>query len=205
MERSQYERTWELSKRLSEGAENAMDYIRAVDDYLHRPEFRYVERPAQPPAGVAPLDYFLNDSHEGYCQHFAGAMALLLRMAGLPARVATGFTPGGYSERHDAWIVRDTDAHAWVEVWFDAYGWVTLDPTPAATPARSQVAALAAPPSSAPLAPDRGPGAEAGEGGNRDPARASARSCRSARATPPGPAPPRRAASGGCGGSGSPC
>ena len=97
-----------------------MDYIRAVDDYLHQPEFRYVERPAQPPAGDAPLDFFLNDSHEGYCQHFAGAMALLLRMGGLPARVATGFTPGGYSERNEAWIVRDTDAHAWVEVWFDA-------------------------------------------------------------------------------------
>src|SRR3954471_22139144 len=83
-------------------------------------------------------------------------MALMLRMAGIPARVATGFTPGGYSTRHKAWIVRDTDAHAWVEVWFDAYGWVTFDPTPAATPARSQIAALAAPPSSAPLVPDRG-------------------------------------------------
>ena len=145
---------------------NAMDYIRAVDEYLHQPEFRYVERPPQPGAGVAPLDFFLNDSHEGYCQHFAGAMALLLRMGGLPARVATGFTPGGYSERHDAWIVRDTDAHAWVEVWFDAYGWVTLDPTPAATPARSQVATLAAPPSSAPLVPDRGPGATTEDGGS---------------------------------------
>jgi len=166
MKRSQYERTWELSERLREGTENAMDYIRAVDEYLHQPEFRYVERPQQPGVGVAPLDFFLNDSHEGYCQHFAGAMALLLRMGGLPARVATGFTPGGYSERHDAWIVRDTDAHAWVEVWFDAYGWVTLDPTPAGTPARSQVATLAAPPSSAPITPDRGPGATADEGGS---------------------------------------
>jgi hypothetical protein len=93
-------------------------------------------------------------------------MTLLLRMGGLSARVATGFTPGGYSNRHDAWIVRDTDAHAWVEVWFDQFGWVTLDPTPAATPARSQVAALAAPPSSAPIVPDRGPGAEPGVEGD---------------------------------------
>ena len=76
-----------------------MDYIRAVDEYLHGPEFRYIERPPQPDVGRAPLDYFLNDSHEGYCQHFAGAMALLLRMGGIPARVATGFTPGGYSTR----------------------------------------------------------------------------------------------------------
>ena len=121
--------------------------------------------------GVAPLDFFINDSHQGYCQHFAGAMALLLRMGGLPARVATGFTPGGYSERHKAWIVRDTDAHAWVEVWFDEYGWVTLDPTPDATPARSQVAALAAPPSSTPLVPDRGPGADRRGGRQPNPAR----------------------------------
>ena len=56
---------------------------------------------------------------EGYCQHFSGAMALLLRMGGVPARVATGFSPGGYSKRNKAWIVRDTDAHAWVEAWFD--------------------------------------------------------------------------------------
>ena len=111
-------------------------------------------------------------------------MALLLRMAGLPARVATGFTPGGYSERHNAWIVRDTDAHAWVEVWFDEFGWVTLDPTPDATPARSQVAALAAPPSSTPLVPDRGPGAVRRGRRERTPSPASAPSCRSARAIP---------------------
>jgi hypothetical protein len=59
--------------------------------------------------------------------------------------VATGFSPGGYSKRKQAWIVRDTDAHSWVEAWFDGYGWITLDPTPSETPARSQIASLAAP------------------------------------------------------------
>ena len=76
-------------------------------------------------------------------------MALLLRMGGVPARVATGFSPGGFSKRRDAWIVRDTDAHAWVEAWFDELGWVTYDPTPDSTPARSQIAALEAPPAAA--------------------------------------------------------
>ncbi len=158
MKRTEYARTWELSKRLKEGAETPMDYVRAVDEYLHGPEFRYSERPAQPAFGRPVLDFFLNESHEGYCQHFAGAMALLLRMGGISARVATGFSPGGYSSRKKAWIVRDTDAHAWVEVWFDGFGWVTVDPTPAATPARSQIAALRPLPSTPPLAPDRDPG-----------------------------------------------
>jgi transglutaminase-like putative cysteine protease len=160
MKRSKYERTWELSKQLKQGAEYPMDYIRAVDEYLSQPEFRYVERPRQPPADQAPLDFFLNESHEGYCQHYAGAMALLLRMGGLSARVATGFSPGGYSARKKAWIVRDTDAHAWVEVWFDKFGWITIDPTPDATPARSQVAALAPAPGATPptAAADTGAG-----------------------------------------------
>jgi transglutaminase-like putative cysteine protease len=152
MKRTVYERTWELSKRLRRGAERPMDYVRAVDEFLSGPSFRYVERPAQPPDGQAPLDYFLSQTHEGYCQHYAGAMALLLRMGGISARVATGFSPGGYSSRKKAWIVRDTDAHAWVEVWFDKHGWVAIDPTPDGTPARSQVAALPPVPGAAPPA-----------------------------------------------------
>ena len=58
-----------------------------------RPAFRYVERPPQPPAATRRWTTSSTDSHQGYCQHFAGAMALMLRMAGIPARVATGFTP----------------------------------------------------------------------------------------------------------------
>ena len=72
-------------------------------------------------------------------------MAMLLRMGGIPTRVVTGFSPGGYSKSKRAWIVRDTDAHSWVEAWFDDWGWVTFDPTPAGTPARSQIAALERP------------------------------------------------------------
>jgi hypothetical protein len=91
-------------------------------------------------------------------------------MGGIPARVVTGFSPGGYSERRKAWVVRDTDAHAWVEAWFDQYGWVTFDPTPDATPARSQVAALAAAAPDAPLAPDPA-GAAKDTGGEQSPIR----------------------------------
>jgi hypothetical protein len=80
--------------------------------------------------------------------------------------VATGFSPGGYSDRRKAWIVRDTDAHAWDEVWFDSFGWVTIDPTPDATPARSQIATLTTPASQAPVTPDRGTTATGDTGGS---------------------------------------
>jgi hypothetical protein len=63
-------------------------------------------------------------------------MALLLRMGGVPARVATGFATGSYDSSKHQYVVSDLDAHAWVEVWFPTYGWVRFDPTPAAAPAR---------------------------------------------------------------------
>jgi transglutaminase-like putative cysteine protease len=163
MRRSPYVRTWELAKRLRSAAETPFEYILLVNAYLQQ-GFGYSERPTPPAAGRAPLDAFLIDTKEGYCQHFSGAMALLLRMGGVPARVATGFSPGGYSDRRDAWIVRDTDAHAWVEAWFDELGWVTYDPTPGSTPARSQIAALEAPPEPIPASPDDGTGAGDGAG-----------------------------------------
>jgi transglutaminase-like putative cysteine protease len=167
MRRSAYRHTWELAQRLRAVADTPFEYILQVNAYLGN-GFGYSERPAAAPPGRMPLDAFLFDTKEGYCQHFAGAMALLLRMGGVPARVATGFSPGGYSDRRDAWIVRDTDAHAWVEAWFDDLGWVTLDPTPDATPARSQIAALEAPSEAVPAPPsENGAGAGAAGGAQR--------------------------------------
>ena len=138
---SPYARTWRLARRLRGDAVTPYAYVLAVNRYLQE-GFTYDEIPRPIAPGRATLDGFLFDTKSGYCQHFSGAMALLLRMGGVPARVATGFSPGGYSERKQAWIVRDTDAHSWVEAWFDDWGWVAFDPTPAGTPARSQIAAL---------------------------------------------------------------
>jgi hypothetical protein len=69
-------------------------------------------------------------------------MALLLRMGGVPARVATGFTPGTLDTTRKEYVVRDLDAHSWVEAYFPSYGWVTFDPTPAIAPPRSQSAGI---------------------------------------------------------------
>ena len=141
---SSYLRTWRLAQRLKRGARSPYDFARRIDIYLDR-GFRYDEQPARVPEGVQPLDHFLFDGKAGYCQHFSGAMALLLRMGGVPARVASGFSPGGFRRRQGEWVVRDSDAHSWVEAWFDGIGWVTFDPTPGATPARSLIASISAP------------------------------------------------------------
>ena len=89
--------------------------------------FTYSEQPGTTP-GLPPLVGFIVDTKTGYCQHFAGGMALMLRLLGIPARVAAGFVPGHY--RDGVWDVTDHDAHTWVEVWFPRYGWLPFDPTP---------------------------------------------------------------------------
>ncbi len=91
--------------------------------------FIYDQHPPGTP-GLPPLVGFVIQTHRGYCQHFAGAMALMLRYLGIPARVAVGFTSGSYDKSSREWVVTDHDAHAWVEVWFRGYGWLPFDPTP---------------------------------------------------------------------------
>jgi transglutaminase-like putative cysteine protease len=89
--------------------------------------FTYSTQPPQTP-GLPPLAGFVLVTKTGYCQHYAGAMALMLRLLGVPARVAVGFVRGRYA--NGAWTITDHDAHAWVEVWFRGYGWLPFDPTP---------------------------------------------------------------------------
>jgi transglutaminase-like putative cysteine protease len=97
-------------------------------------DFAYSEKPRQI-RGIPPLVAFVTRTKAGYCQHFAGAMALMLRYLGIPARVAAGFTSGAFDADKDdssrgTWRVNDNNAHVWVEVWFKGYGWLPFDPTP---------------------------------------------------------------------------
>ncbi len=80
--------------------------------------------------GNDPLADFLFVRHSGHCEYFASAMTVLLRAEGIPARYVTGFLPGEYNDVGGDFIVRQSDAHAWVEVYFPGYGWMTFDPTP---------------------------------------------------------------------------
>jgi protein-glutamine gamma-glutamyltransferase len=122
-----------LSWRLSRGVKSELEVVRRVENYLLRGgRYRYTTEVGSP--GPEPLNKFLFHTHAGYCQHFAGAAALLLRVAGVPTRVVVGFATGE-AVGHDTWAVRDEDAHAWIEVYFPGVGWVPFNPTPSTAPA----------------------------------------------------------------------
>jgi hypothetical protein len=124
-----------LARRLAAGATSQWQVVARVHHYLlDGGRFRYTTNPPQ--VGPFPLVDFLLGDHAGDCQHFAGAAALLLRLAGVPARVVVGFALG-VPEPGGRYNVRDTDAHAWIEVYFQGYGWVAFNPTP---PAAGQAA-----------------------------------------------------------------
>ncbi len=82
--------------------------------------------------GVEPVENFLFNQKKGHCEYFASSMVVLLRAAGVPARLVTGFHGGEWNEVGGWYLVKQSDAHAWVEAWFDGDGWVRFDPTPAA-------------------------------------------------------------------------
>ncbi|HPA01590.1 MAG TPA: DUF3488 and transglutaminase-like domain-containing protein [Chiayiivirga sp.] len=89
-----------------------------------------------PPLARDSVDDFLFATREGYCEHFASAFAVMMRAAGVPARVVTGYQGGFHNRIGDYWLVRNSDAHAWTEVWLEGRGWVRVDPTAAVAPER---------------------------------------------------------------------
>jgi transglutaminase-like putative cysteine protease len=105
------------------------DEVMALTNYLHT-NFGYSQQLGHVPAGRDPVDWFLFDVKIGYCEQFATAETLMLRSLGIPARLATGYSTGSYDPVLDQSVVRERDAHAWVEVWFPNHGWVPLDPSP---------------------------------------------------------------------------
>jgi hypothetical protein len=124
----EYRPLYDIARHVVGDTQSPYAAVLALESWFRqRGGFRYEE---QPPRAVdlPPLVQFVTVTRAGYCQHFAGAMAVMLRLLGIPARVAVGFTSGKYA--HGAWTVTDHDAHAWVEAWFPGQGWVPFDPTP---------------------------------------------------------------------------
>jgi transglutaminase-like putative cysteine protease len=124
-----YEPLYRQARRVVGRPRNPYAAVVALEAWFRTGDFTYDERPPVV-RDAPPLVSFVTTTKRGYCQHFAGAMALMLRYLGIPARVAAGFTTGLYDAEAGEWTVSDTNAHTWVEVWFDGYGWLPFDPTP---------------------------------------------------------------------------
>jgi protein-glutamine gamma-glutamyltransferase len=124
---------YDVAKQVVEGATNPYAAATALEAWFRQPSlggFVYDEQPPVPAPNEPALAQFVTDTKRGYCQHFAGAMTLMLRYLGIPARVAAGFTSGSYDADSHVWTVTDHEAHDWVEVYFPGWGWIPFDPTP---------------------------------------------------------------------------
>jgi transglutaminase-like putative cysteine protease len=108
--------------------------VRAALTYFNREGFQYTLEP--PLLGTHGVDEFLFGARQGFCEHYASSFVFLMRAAGIPARVVTGYLGGEYNAIGNYYIVRQSDAHAWAEVWLPGQGWVRIDPTAAIAPAR---------------------------------------------------------------------
>ncbi|WP_043110276.1 transglutaminase TgpA family protein [Polycyclovorans algicola] len=102
--------------------------------YFREQPFRYTLRP--PRLGSQPVDEFLFDTRAGFCEHYASSFVVMMRAAGIPARVVIGYQGGARSRVGEDWVIRQSDAHAWAEVWLDDQGWRRVDPTAAVSPDR---------------------------------------------------------------------
>jgi hypothetical protein len=110
--------------------------------FLKEQRLTYTLRPPLTDEHVA--DAFLFETKRGFCEHFAAAFVVLMRAAGVPARVVTGYQGGEKNPVDGTWVIRQSDAHAWAEVWLAERGWVRIDPTATAAPARIEADLAAA-------------------------------------------------------------
>ena len=124
-----------LARKITANSPTPYDKSAEIERYLHT-NFGYTLdlRDMNHPD---PLAYFLFVKHAGNCEYFASAMTIMLRTLGIPARYVTGFLPGEYNDVGEDYIIRASDAHSWVEVYFPGYGWQTFDPTPPGDQKRS--------------------------------------------------------------------
>jgi len=119
----------ELARSITANAPTVYDKAVAIEQHL-RTRFGYTLDLSGTPSNADPLAYFLFDRRAGHCEYFAAAMTVMLRTLDIPARYVNGFLTGEYNDLGEDYIVRASDAHSWVEVYFGEYGWIPFDPTP---------------------------------------------------------------------------
>ena len=124
-----------LAGEITADAENPYERAKALARYLRGEDFTYSTKGLEVPSGADLVDTFLfgENGQVGYCQHYASAMALMARSVGLPARVAVGFAPGE-AAGEGLWLVREANAHAWVEIFFPGHGWQIFEATKSIDP-----------------------------------------------------------------------
>jgi protein-glutamine gamma-glutamyltransferase len=129
-------RTIALAKQLRAQAASDAAYSKLVLDYFRNSGFEYTLTP--PRLGIHSVDDLIFNTKLGFCGHFASAFVTLMRAAGVPARVVTGYLGGEWNGYGGYYVVRQSNAHAWAELWIDGTGWVRADPTAVVAPARLQ-------------------------------------------------------------------
>ncbi|MDE3195625.1 MAG: transglutaminase domain-containing protein, partial [Acidobacteriota bacterium] len=122
-------RIWALARSWAGKGDPALRAFR-IQNHLRR-DFTYSLESSSVPVRD-PLGDFLFVRKRGYCEYFASAMAVMLRTLGIPSRVVTGYQSGYYNDVSGMYVMRASDAHVWVEAWFEDRGWATFDPTPSA-------------------------------------------------------------------------
>ena len=135
-------RTRELVQRWRRETTDDQAFAQRALRHFNEQDFHYsLESPL---LGSEPVDEFLFDTRMGYCEHYASSFTVMMRLAGIPARVVTGYQGGWYNALGDYLLVRQSDAHAWSEIWIAGTGWVRVDPTAAVSPLRVQQGSLTA-------------------------------------------------------------
>jgi transglutaminase-like putative cysteine protease len=132
-------RTRELAQRMRDEAGSDRAFVEAVLRMLNEQEFYYTLEP--PPLGSNPVDRFLFDTRRGFCEHYASAFSVMMRSVGIPTRVVLGYQGGEVNPLGGHLIVRQSDAHAWTEIWLNELGWWRVDPTAAVAPERVDIGA----------------------------------------------------------------
>ena len=127
-------KTRDLARSMRGDATSDREYVQQVLTMFNVDAFHYTLQP--PRLGANPVDAFLFDTRRGFCEHYASAFAVMMREAGIPARIVLGYQGGEVNPLGDYLIVRQADAHAWTEVWLDGRGWQRVDPTAAVAPER---------------------------------------------------------------------
>ncbi len=119
----------DLTKEITKGTNNNYQKAINIRDFL-RTNLEYSQDIPAPPPGKDAIQHFIFDEKTGYSDYFGSSMAVMLRAADIPSRLAVGYLNSEYDEKEDIYIVRESGAHAWPEAYFSNYGWIPFEPTP---------------------------------------------------------------------------